>query len=187
VVSALALLLVTLMIAPCRVPLLLIATALAGCAVVPPTRGSAELGPAAVTADARRFQGQRVEWGGQVVAVHNLRNRTELEVLAYPLAASGRPSMAGTPMGRFIAVRGGFLEPADFAPGRLVTVSGLVGPPREGSVGEAHYLFATVSAEDLRLWSDDYPPSGVVPFGTIGIGVGSGGFYGGGVGIGLGF
>jgi outer membrane lipoprotein len=128
-----------------------------------------------------------VEWGGQIVAVHNLRNRTELEVLAYPLAPGGRPGSRGAPLGRFIAVRAGFLEPADFAPGRLLTVSGVVGPPREGTVGEARYLFATVSAENLRLWQDDYQPSGVIPYGTIGIGVGSGGFYGGGVGIGVGF
>lgn len=170
-----------------RVPLCVAALALAGCTAGPQPRSPAEAVPAAVVADPARFQGRRVEWGGSIVAVHNLRNRTELEVLAYPLSSSGRPATSATPLGRFVAVRGGFLEPSDFAPGRLVTVSGLVGPVREGSVGEARYLFATVSAESLRLWGDEYPPSGPVPFGTIGIGVGSGGFYGGGVGIGIGF
>jgi outer membrane lipoprotein len=167
-------------------PLLLCAALLAGCAGSP-MRGEAQPGPAAAVAEPARFQGQRVEWGGQIVAVHNLRNRTELEVLALPLSSGGRPASGGAPQGRFIAVRSGFLEPADFSPGRLVTVSGTVGPPREGSVGEARYRFATVSAEDLRLWPAGSAPSGAVPFGTIGIGVGSGGFYGGGVGIGLGF
>jgi outer membrane lipoprotein len=167
-------------------PFLLCAALLAGCAGAS-TRGEAEPGPAAAVADPARFQGQRVQWGGQIVAVHNLRNRTELEVLAFPLSSGGRPASGRTPQGRFIAVRAGFLEPADFSPGRLVTVSGTVGPPREGSVGEARYRFATVSAEDLRLWAAGSEPSGVVPFGTIGIGVGSGGFYGGGVGVGLGF
>lgn len=168
---------------------LLLALALAGCAAGPQTRSAADSSPAAVAADPARFQGQRTEWGGQIVAVHNLRNRTELEVLAYPLSSGGRPASAGTPLGRFIAVRSGFLEPADFAPGRLVTVSGVIGLPREGSVGEARYLYATLSAENLRVWDSSYPyqPSGVYPFGTIGVGVGSGGFYGGGVGIGLGF
>ena len=174
---------------PPRVLSLLLALALAGCAAGLQTRSAADTSPAAVAADPARFQGQRAEWGGQIVAVHNLRNRTELEVLAYPLSSGGRPASAGTPLGRFIAVRSGFLEPADFAPGRLVTVSGVIGPPREGSVGEARYLYATLSAENLRVWDSSYPyqPSGVYPFGTIGVGVGSGGFYGGGVGIGLGF
>jgi len=169
------------------VPHILSAALLAGCATGPQMLPSAEIPPALAATDAVRFQGQRVQWGGQIIGVQNLRNRTELEVLAYPLSSSGRPDTGGAPQGRFIAVRSGFLEPADFAPGRLVTTSGLVGPPREGSVGEARYLFATVSAESLRLWSNDYQPSGTYPFGTIGIGVGSDGFYGGGVGIGIGF
>jgi len=170
-----------------RIPSLFLAVVLAGCAAGPQTRSAADNSPAAVAADPARFQGQRVEWGGQIAAVHNLRNRTELEVLAYPLSSGGRPGIAGSPLGRFIAVRSGFLEPADFAPGRLVTVSGVIGPPREGAVGETRYLFATLSAESLRLWDSSaaYQPSGVYPFGAIG--VGSGGFYGGGVGIGLGF
>lgn len=168
-------------------PFLLCAVLLAGCTASPP-RAEAAPGPAAAVADQARFQGQRVVWGGQIVAVHNLRNRTELEVLAYPLGSGGRPASGGTPSGRFIAVRSGFLEPADFAPGRLVTVSGTVGPSREGSVGEARYRFATISAEELQLWdSGSRSSGGVVPFGTIGFGVGSGGFSGGGVGIGLGF
>ena len=164
---------------------------LAGCAGTPDNGSApdaARVAPDAVAADAPRYQGQRVEWGGQIVAVHNLRNRTELEVLAYPLSSGGRPDSTATPQGRFLAVRGGFLEPADYAPGRLVTVSGVVGPAREGSVGEARYLYPTVSAEVLRLW--DAEPTGYggpVPFGTIGIGVGSGGWRGGGVGIGIGF
>jgi outer membrane lipoprotein len=171
-------------------PSLLIALAavvLAGCAAGPPRDPAAEAGPAAAVADPVRFQGQRAEWGGQIVAVSNLRNRTELEVLAYPLDSGGRPRPSGRPMGRFIVVRGGFLEPSDFAPGRLVTVSGLVGPVREGTVGEARYRFATLSGERLRLWGDEQAPSGPVPFGTVGFGIGSGGFYGGGVGIGIGF
>jgi outer membrane lipoprotein len=169
--------------------ILLLTATLAGCASQPAQdrRDLARVSPDAVAADVTRYQGQRVEWGGQIVAVHNLRNRTELEVLAYPLGSSGRPDTAEPPQGRFLAVRSGFLEPADHAPGRLVTVGGVVGPLREGSVGEARYLYPTVSAEELRLWGTESERSGVVPFGTIGIGVGSGGYYGSGVGIGIGF
>ncbi len=170
---------------------LLTALLLAGCAGTPQNDAAPDLArvaPDVTVADAPRYQGQRLEWGGQIVAVHNLHNRTELEVLAYPLSSGGRPDATATPQGRFLAVRSGFLEPADYAPGRLVTVSGVVGPPREGTVGEARYRYPTLSAEVLRLW--DTEPTGYggsVPFGTIGIGVGSGGWRGGGVGIGIGF
>jgi len=160
---------------------------LAGCAGTVED-GAARVAPGTVVGDVARYLGERVEWGGQIVAVHNLHNRTELEVLAYPLSSAGRPDPTATPQGRFLAVRAGFLEPADYAPGRLVTVSGVIGPAREGSVGEARYLYPTISAEVLRLWEPE--PAGYggpVPFGTIGIGVGSGGWRGGGVGIGIGF
>lgn len=118
----------------------------------------------------------------------NQRDTSELEVLAYPLGNDGRPDTGAPSTGRFIAVRPGFLEPADYRPGRLVTVSGPVLSVRQGRVGEAQHSFPAVAAESLRIWSAPYAGSRVVPYGTIGIGVGSG-YYGsgGGVGIGIGF
>jgi hypothetical protein len=43
-----------------------------------------------------------------------------------------------------------------------------------------------MAAESLRVWSTADTGSRVVPYGTIGIGFGSG-YYGSGVGIGIGF
>jgi outer membrane lipoprotein len=129
---------------------------------------------------------RRVEWGGTIIAVSNLRDSTEIEVLAYPLMADGRPDTAAPSSGRFIAVRSGFLEPAEYRPGRLVTVAGPVGGMRQGRVGEAQVSLATVAAESLRVWPAGYAGARPVPYGSIGIGFGSG-YYGSGVGIGIGF
>ena len=130
---------------------------------------------------------RRVVWGGQIIAVENRRDATEIEILAFPLDGDGRPDSDAPSLGRFVAVRAGFLDPADYAPGRLVTARGRLGPARTGTVGGAELRLATLEAETLRLWSREAPPPRVVPYGTLGIGFGSRGYYGGGVGIGIGF
>ena len=156
---------------------------ISGCAAAPPT--SVPVGGGTVPVE--RASPRPVEWGGQIVAVENRRDVTELEILAYPLDGDGRPDTSAPSLGRFVAVRPGFLDPADYAPGRLVTARGSLGPARTGTVGGAELRLATLKAESLRLWSREPPPPRVVPYGTIGIGFGSGGFHGGGVGIGIGF
>ena len=163
---------------------LCVAGSLAGCA----SPGGAPAGnapaPVGQTAPAGA---RRVEWGGTIIAVSNQRDSTELEVLAYPLATDGRPDTTAPSSGRFIAVRQGFLEPADYRAGRLVTVSGPVLGVRQGQVGQAQYSFPTMAADSLRSWPvGDIGGSRGVPFGTIGIGVGSG-YYGSGGGVGIGF
>lgn len=130
---------------------------------------------------------RHVEWGGQIVAVENRRDTTELEILAYPLDRDGRPDTSAASLGRFIAIRSGFVDPADYAAGRLVTARGRLGPARTATLGGTELRLATLEAESLQLWSREPPPSRVMPYGTIGIGFGSGGFYGGGVGLGIGF
>ncbi|MCU0970805.1 MAG: Slp family lipoprotein [Gammaproteobacteria bacterium] len=163
--------------------LLCLAGGLAGCAS---PAGTPVGGPAASPAQTAPAGARRVEWGGTIIAVSNQRDSTELEVLAYPLTADGRPDVAAPSSGRFIAVRPGFLEPADYRPGRLVTVAGPVVGVRQGRVGEAQHSFPAMAAESLRVWSTADTGSRVVPYGTIGIGFGSG-YYGSGVGIGIGF
>lgn len=129
----------------------------------------------------------RVTWGGQLIAVENRRDSTELEVLAFPLDSGGRPDTAAASVGRFVAVQAGFLDPVDYAPGRLVTATGTVGAARTGAVGGAQVRLATLDVQSLRLWPREPAAPRVVPFGAIGIGFGSGGYSGGGLGIGIGF
>jgi outer membrane lipoprotein len=127
-----------------------------------------------------------VHWGGRVVGIENLPDRTLVEVLALPLDRSGRPRWDQDPLGRFIIEKRGFLEPLEYAPGRLVAVHGKLNGFTSGQVGEAAYRYPVVIGERLLLWpqGDSERASRVAPRINFGIGAGS---YGGGVGVGIGF
>jgi outer membrane lipoprotein len=93
-----------------------------------------------------------IAWGGLIAATKNLKDKTEIEVVAYPLDSENRPNRDVSPTGRFIVIQPGYLETADYAPGRLITVVGTVTDARTGTVGEAKYVYPVVAASRLRLW-----------------------------------
>lgn len=133
-------------------------------------------------------KGAVLTWGGVVIKVRNLRDRTILEVLSYPLANDGQPDTGEASQGRFLADRRGFLEPRDYSPGRVVTVTGPLLGYQDGTVAGADYRFPAVAAEDVRLWADSVGQSSRIgsrkPRVGVGVNVGSGG---GGVGVSVGF
>jgi outer membrane lipoprotein len=146
-------------------------------------QGDRRVVPSAAAERTQELRGQRVEWGGILLDSRNLREDTELEVLAYPLSADGRPDTRGRPQGRFIAVAKGYLETVEYAPGRQVTLSGPLAGTRQVRRGEASYRYPVVEVTDLTLWQREYPgDSGPrIHFGI------SGGSRGTGVGVGIGF
>jgi outer membrane lipoprotein len=123
--------------------------------------GDAERGvtPRAAAENLAPLRGRVVAWGGTVVASRNLADRTELEVLAYPLDRANRPQRDAEPAGRFIAVHTGYLETADYAAGRALTAVGTVRATRAGTVGEARYLYPVLVVTRLQLWPKDPAPS----------------------------
>jgi outer membrane lipoprotein len=110
-----------------------------------------DITPAMVTAD-HPYNKLRVVWGGMIVRTTPLKQTTQIEVLAYPVDAYGEPDRQTASLGRFLIVRPGYLEPADFAPGRWVSVVGSIGPSQLGTVGEASYRFPVILPEQLYLW-----------------------------------
>lgn len=117
------------------------------------------------------FRGRPVAWGGSIISVENLSDRTRLQLLAFPLDRDGVPGTGSDPTGRFVAEVPGFLDPADYAPGRSVTVRGLLGGIYRGKVGEADYDFPVVEAGETRLWPRSGDVYGWPPQLHIGIGV----------------
>lgn len=167
---------------------LLAAALLGACATQDETAAVDAPTPAAV-ASSDRAVGQ-VHWGGQIVKVRNLRDRTLIEVLALPLNASGKPLTDEGPQGRFIVDKKGFLEPHKYAPDRLVEVRGHLNGFTDGKVGQSPYRYPVVISERVKLWPEEavgrYGGSRVSP--RVNIGVGSGGSnVGVGVGVGFGF
>lgn len=113
-----------------------------------------------------------VLWGGVIVNSSNLADATQLEVLAYPLNDKQRPNTARAPIGRFLAVSPGYLETADYAQGRLITVRGRLQETAVGKIGEANYTYPVVDILDSQLWKpEDYARPASQPRVNFGIGV----------------
>lgn len=118
-------------------------------------------------------RGDRVQWGGRIVSIVNEAQSTRIEVLSYPVARDGFPNDYRKPTGRFVLRRDGFLEPQDYAPGRMLTVIGTVDSLIETSVGDTAFVVPLVNAEQLKLWPDGYGGRGRSGFGFgVGISIG---------------
>ena len=97
-------------------------------------------------------QGKRVRWGGSIVTVENHRDATWVELLSRPLGSNQKPN-ADQPAGsRFLARLNGFVDPAEFAPDRLLTVVGRLAGTREQLIGEYPYRYAVIEVQAHHLW-----------------------------------
>jgi outer membrane lipoprotein len=132
------------------------------------------LTPRNVATSPQLATGKRVQWGGVILSTTNLKDSTQVEVLAYPLDADARPQSDSNPLGRFILERAGYLEPATYAEGRRITAVGTVTGTRAGQVGDSDYNYPVITARQLYLWPPGQGRDGVSVGGYIGFGVGGG-------------
>lgn len=111
-------------------------------------------GPAHVL-DGTADVGERVIWGGQITAIRNLPDVTELSVVSYPLDRGDRPRLNADPGVRFVLRQRGFLEPVQYAPGRYVSVLGTVAGIE--SIAVDTYLLdqPVLEPEQIHLWPAD--------------------------------
>jgi outer membrane lipoprotein len=143
-----------------RIKLLSIAliNLLVSCATTPDfdtTQVDRSLTPQNVIAEPVVSRGKIVLWGGTILDTRNLKDTTQIEVLAYPLDSSHLPLQESKPLGRFIIQHRGYLEPASYARGRLLTILGSVSGNQRGKVGESAYTYPVISAQQLHLWSQN--------------------------------
>jgi len=94
-----------------------------------------------------------VIWGGVIVSAVNLADRTQIEVLDYPLDRHQRPDTSKASRGRFLMQSPEYLETATYAPGRSITVLGTLQGVVRGSVGQAKYDYPTMTINDIHLWN----------------------------------
>ena len=134
--------------------LIIISIPFAGGCATPYDIGSADprVTPHEAAQNVSGMLNHNVAWGGMIAATKNLKDKTELEVVGYPLDSGNRPDYDAAPIGRFLVIQSGYLETADYAPGRLITVVGMVTETRTGTVGEAKYVYPVVAANKLQLW-----------------------------------
>ncbi len=165
---------VTPMPLPNRLPALFVALGLlAGCAspVIRDTARIASLSPIDVQQGTVIADDTEVLWGGRIVAFDNRVDRTEIEVVAFPLARDQSPLTEAPSEGRFLLVLPGYVESADYAVGRHLTMRGLLAGTREWRVQDRAYLYPVVRGRDVHVW-----PWGFMfdrrPRVSIGVGIG---------------
>ena len=96
--------------------------------------------------------GQRVRWGGTIVATDTNKDDTCFEVVSRPLDDQARPRQTDETEGRFIACAAGFYDPAIYASGREITVVGALEAAAVGKIGQHDYRYPRVNAEHVHLW-----------------------------------
>jgi outer membrane lipoprotein len=146
---------------------------LLGCASTPDfdtAQVDSALTPQAVIAEPELNRGKIVLWGGTILDTRNLKEVTQVEILAYPLSSSHRPLLDKKPLGRFIMQQQGYLEPTSYAQGRLLTVMGKVTETQSGKVGDSTYTYPVITATQLYLWNQADDNDTSIHFG-LGIGI----------------
>jgi len=149
-----------------RARLVLLAILLtAGCATqIPPSIREAPpsaLLPSQVAQAPAAHLDTRVRWGGTILAVHNRKRATDIEVLSLPLDGRGEPRLGRAGQGRFLARVEGFVDPAEYPADRRLTLTGRVLAVETHLVGQYPYPFPVVAVEARHLWPEPlpaYPP-----------------------------
>ncbi len=116
------------------------------------------------------YEGKKVMLGGEIIEVRNLKDVTYMEVLERPLGQNGIPQYQELSRGRFMIKYKGFLDPAVYKKGRLVTVVGVLSGTMKGKIGQMEYKYPLIVSENLYLVKPYQGP-------TIGIGIGFGFFH----------
>lgn len=98
-------------------------------------------------------RGKVIIWGGTILEIRNLKDKTQIEILAYPLNESHRPLTDEKALGRFIIIYPDYLEPTHYAAGKQLSVLGKVSGIRSGKIGENQYTYAVINADKIHLWS----------------------------------
>ncbi len=134
--------------------LLPLALGLMACASVPrPLQGAFDPVLPPEAAD-RAALGADVRWGGRILEIEPGADRTCLVVLAQPLDAGSQPIEGDRSLGRFIACRAGFYDPAVFASGRSLTVVGRIARIETRPVGDFAFAYPVLEAAVLYLWPE---------------------------------
>ena len=137
-----------------RILLLSISLVLSACATVPQELQSSA--PYSVTTPQRAqsgdHDGEQVRWGGVIIQTTTQTNQTCFEVMGLSLDSSAQPLADDQSLGRFIACAKGFYDPALYAAGREITVTGRIDGTRQQKVGDYDYRFPQLTVDAVHLW-----------------------------------
>ncbi len=86
-----------------------------------------------------------------------MADRTQIEVIFFPLDEQGKPRSDGESLGRFRVYVGGFVDPFVYRPGRKLTVLGTLGVRERDYVGGYPYNYRVLHSLEVHLWRDNQP------------------------------
>lgn len=98
--------------------------------------------------------------GGKIAKVTNNKEGGEIEVVQIPLDSNGRPlGDFRNSEGRFLAQIGGFVDPAIYEEGLIVSMVGQVKREKVQPLDAASYTYPLLAIRELHLWqpSELYP------------------------------
>ena len=127
-----------------------------GCSMTPENIEVGEVDKLVTYVDSKQgdLAGRKARWGGKIVSVENKKDVSEIEIVYFPEARSGKPRTGEPSEGRFKAVVTGFVDPLVFEEGRLITVVGEVGTTSVGIIGEQEYQYPVLNAVGYHMWKE---------------------------------
>lgn len=120
--------------------------------------------------DPERYMGRHLLLAGGIAGIRNTSQGGELELVQFAVDENGRITDMAKTGGRFIARSSGFLDPAVFRTGLLVTLVGEVQGKKDMLLGEVVYTYPVLDIREIHLWKpEEFPRPPTIHFG-IGIG-----------------
>lgn len=105
--------------------------------------------------DPQRLKGEVVLLGGKIIATTPHERGTELIVLQLPLEIGMRPGTKANSEGRFLVQAAEFLDPAVYAPDRLVTLVGEIRGVQTRPLGQTVYRYPELTLIEMKLWPEE--------------------------------
>ena len=137
-----------------RIFLLLVVLILNACVTIPEELRSGEPFAATIPQQAQSgsHEGEKVRWGGVIIQTTTRTNQTCFEIMGLSLDSQAQPVADDQSLGRFIACATGFYDPALYAAGREVSVTGRIEGTQQQKVGDYDYQFPRLAVDAVHLW-----------------------------------
>ncbi|CAG9296761.1 Slp family lipoprotein [Celerinatantimonas diazotrophica] len=101
-------------------------------------------------------QGQWALWQGSIAKVNNNDKGTQIQVVMQQLDYQGKVVGDNSP-GRFVAHVKQFLDPMIYAPGRTISIKGLITTPTTVVIDKFQQKVPTINAKTFYLWPKVQP------------------------------
>jgi outer membrane lipoprotein len=103
------------------------------------------------------YAGKMAIFGGTIDRIRNTAQATVIDVTQKKLDRWGKPLPSRWSAGSFIVVHPGFLDTLAYAPGRDITVAGVVQGPGDPALNDLNVASPVILSRELKLWPRERP------------------------------